>query len=164
MSNCEEFERLRAINAIALTKARYFRAVDTKDWELLREVFAPDFVGDFRGAATDPLTGFNPVPDATNEVLYGADATIAAFVEAGRHFQSVHHGLMPEITIEGPENASGVWALFDMLRFHEGPVSEMIGYGHYHETYRRTDGSWRIASSRLTRLRVECTMRASAHS
>jgi hypothetical protein len=29
------------------------------------------------------------------------------------------------------------------------------GLGHYHETYVRTPGGWRIASLRLTRLRLD---------
>lgn len=28
------------------------------------------------------------------------------------------------------------------------------GYGHYHETYLRIEGQWRIQTSKLTRLRV----------
>jgi hypothetical protein len=29
------------------------------------------------------------------------------------------------------------------------------GYGHYHETYEKVDGQWRITSSTLTRLRED---------
>jgi hypothetical protein len=29
------------------------------------------------------------------------------------------------------------------------------GYGHYHETYEKIDGQWRIKSSKLTRLRED---------
>jgi hypothetical protein len=31
----------------------------------------------------------------------------------------------------------------------------MHGYGHYHETYEKVDGRWRIKSSKLTRLRED---------
>jgi hypothetical protein len=41
----------------------------------------------------------------------------------------------------------------DMLRWPNG--MELHGYGHYHETYRKTDGGWRIASTKLTRLRSD---------
>jgi hypothetical protein len=34
----------------------------------------------------------------------------------------------------------------------------MHGYGHYHETYEKTDGRWRISSLKLTRLRVDVEM------
>ncbi len=29
------------------------------------------------------------------------------------------------------------------------------GYGHYHETYEKVGGEWRIASSTLTRLHMD---------
>jgi hypothetical protein len=29
------------------------------------------------------------------------------------------------------------------------------GYGHYHETYEKTAGQWRIKTSKLTRLRED---------
>ena len=37
----------------------------------------------------------------------------------------------------------------------EAPFSLMHGFGHYHDTYLKVDGVWRIAGSTLTRLRVE---------
>ena len=39
------------------------------------------------------------------------------------------------------------------MRFAPGVT--MVGYGHYHETYQKADGQWRIATSRLTRLRED---------
>ena len=33
----------------------------------------------------------------------------------------------------------------------------MQGDGHYHETYALVEGEWRIASSTLTRLRMDLT-------
>jgi hypothetical protein len=33
----------------------------------------------------------------------------------------------------------------------------MRGYGHYHETYEKVDGHWRIKSSTLTRLHTDFT-------
>ena len=62
---------------------------------------------------------------------------------------------MPEIEITDT-TASAVWAMYDTLRFPAGaPFRELIGYGHYRETYELTTGRWRIKTLRLTRLRVE---------
>jgi hypothetical protein len=33
----------------------------------------------------------------------------------------------------------------------------MHGFGHYHETYEKADGQWRITSSTLTRLSMDFT-------
>ena len=49
--------------------------------------------------------------------------------------------------------ARGVWALEDVVRF--GPGVNLRGYGHYTETYEKTDGRWLITSSALTRLRED---------
>lgn len=153
-----EIERLAAIEDIKILKARYFRSVDLKDWALARSVFADDVECDFRGAATDPATGFNAAPEATAVVLHGIEETMTAFESAGPHFQSVHHGHDPEITVTGPDSASGIWPMFDTLRFSNGPVRELTGYGHYYETYERIDGQWKIKTSQLKRLRVDCVM------
>ena len=40
-----------AVCAIKQVKARYFRAVDTKDWELLKQQVTPDVVVDTTGSA-----------------------------------------------------------------------------------------------------------------
>ena len=71
---------------------------------------------------------------------------------------SVHLGCMPEITIRSESRAEGVWAMIDRLKpTGSGPFTEMIGWGHYHETYERIDGEWRIKTLRLTTLRVDIT-------
>jgi hypothetical protein len=41
----------------------------------------------------------------------------------------------------------------DRIRWPDG--STLHGSGHYHDTYERTDGVWRIASSTLTRLHMD---------
>ena len=67
---CEEIRR---------TKARYFRGIDTKNRELLDSVFTDDAVADYRGAATDPRTGVNAVPNATEEMIHGRGAIWIVF-------------------------------------------------------------------------------------
>jgi hypothetical protein len=62
---------------------------------------------------------------------------------------------MPEIELTSATTATGVWAMEDMLRWPNG--MELHGYGHYHETYEKSDGRWRIRSTTLTRLRVDMT-------
>jgi hypothetical protein len=71
---------------------------------------------------------------------------------------TVHHGHMPEIEIISSTTAKGIWAMEDVLRWPAGAaVKTLHGYGHYHETYRKTEDGWRIQSSRLSRLRVDIT-------
>jgi len=70
----------------------------------------------------------------------------------------VHHGHMPEITLTSPTSAAGIWAMEDKLWAPEGhPIGwrHLHGYGHYHETYERSDDRWRIRTIRLSRLHIE---------
>jgi hypothetical protein len=43
----------------------------------------------------------------------------------------------------------------DILAWSDG--KKLQGYGHYHETYRKEAGQWKIATLHLTRLRVDMT-------
>lgn len=147
---------LAATEAIKVLKARYFRALDTQDWDLMRQVLADDVISDFRGATTDPVTGFNPAGAVTEVVMNGADTVISAMAAGMSGVRSVHHGHMPEIEITAPDRAQGVWAMFDSLRYPPGgALAEINGWGHYHETYVRTADGWRIDAIRLTRLRLD---------
>jgi hypothetical protein len=144
----EPVERLMATEEIKQLKARYFRCMDTKDWAGFEQVFADDAVMDMSSEMRDQTT--------RGGITRGA-AQIAAMVRTVvGPVVTVHHGHMPEIEITSPTTASGVWAMEDKLRWPEGsPVRRMHGYGHYHETYERTDDGWRIKTITLTRLRVD---------
>lgn len=55
----------------------------------------------------------------------------------------------PQLTTTSAATATGVWAMEDLLIFGDG--RQMLGAGHYHETYVKMEGSWRIKSLHLTR-------------
>ena len=127
------------IEAIKQLKARYCRFLDTKDWAAWRTLFADDFLSD-----TSPAGG---------KVIRGADEFVAFTRNSLRGQATVHQVHAPEIELTSPTTARGVWALEDVVRF--GPGVNLRGYGHYHETYEKTDGQWRFKSSTLTRLRED---------
>jgi hypothetical protein len=137
-------EELDAIEQIKKLKARYFRCMDTKDWDGFQDVFAPD-------ASLDTT---QEAPDI--EVVHGAPE-IRQFVQGSVDpVVTVHHGHMPEIEITSPTTARGIWAMQDFLKMPEGSplgMKTMIGWGHYHETYELVDGQWKIKTLVLTRLR-----------
>jgi uncharacterized protein (TIGR02246 family) len=130
------------IEAIHQLKARYFRSMDTKDWAAMRHVFTDDVIID-------------TTQDAGGEPIQGGDEFMTFLEGVIGDVITVHHGHMPEITVTSPTTATGVWAMEDMLRWPDG--NEMHGYGHYHETYEKVDGEWRIKTLTLTRLRVDFT-------
>ncbi len=125
------------LEAIKQLKARYFRLMDTKQWDAWRDLFTEDAV---LQASPDP-----------EERFLGRDEIVAKVSHLLRDAVTVHHGHMPEIEVHG-DTATGVWAMDD---FVEMPQLVLHGWGHYHEEYAREDGRWRIRSSRLTRRRLD---------
>jgi hypothetical protein len=94
--------------------------------------------------------------EAGGNVVTGADEFITFLQEAIGPAVTVHQGHMPEITLTSDTEATGIWALHDIVDWPGG--MRLDGYGHYHETYvKGADGRWRIASSKLTRLRTDLT-------
>jgi SnoaL-like domain len=132
-------ESLLAIEAIKQLKARYCRYLDTKDWAAWREIFADDYHSD--------------TAESGGKVIDGADEFVAFTRKSLKNQATVHQVHAPEIELTSATTAGGVWALEDVVRF--GPGVNLRGYGHYHETYEKIDGQWRIKSSKLTRLRVD---------
>jgi ketosteroid isomerase-like protein len=127
------------VEAIKQLKARYFRLMDTKDWEALVSVFTDDVEVDVSGEGGGITRGANEFLSFLRTVIGNAI--------------TVHHGHTPEIELTSPTTATGIWALEDRLWWPEGgPFSSMHGFGHYHETYEKTDAGWRIKSLRITRL------------
>lgn len=128
------------IEAIKQVKAHYFRMMDTKDWDAMRLVFAPD-------ATIDTTEDSSPLINGRDEFIEFLAPMLAGVT-------TVHHGHMPEITLTSDTTASGVWAMEDHLWWPEGsPIEHLHGYGHYHETYVKLDGAWHIQTLKLTRLR-----------
>jgi len=130
-------EQLSDIEAIKVLKARYFRTMDNKEWGGLEACFTEDLHADFR--------------DAPGMLSEGRENYMTALEAALNDARTVHHGHMPEITLEDASNATGIWAMEDWV---ELPGISLRGWGHYHERYRKEDGVWRIAAIRLTRLRL----------
>jgi uncharacterized protein (TIGR02246 family) len=129
------------IEAIKQLKGRYCRTMDTKDWAAMHQVFTDDVEMD--------------TTDSGGGLVTGADEFLAFLEETIGDVVTVHQCHTPEIDITAPTQAAGVWAMEDMLRWPDG--MELHGYGHYHETYEKADGQWRIKRSVLTRLRMDIT-------
>lgn len=127
------------LEAIRQLKARYFRTMDTKDWEGMRQVFTDDAVID--------------TSEAGGGIISGADEFIAFVRETLADAVTVHQGHMPEITMTSQTSATGIWALNDIVIWPNG--MRLDGYGHYHETYEKGPDGWRIKSSKLTRLHAD---------
>ena len=137
LSDMLELERL---------KSRYFRCIDTKDWDRLRELCTDDMVFYMEQSV---------LPATDQPISVGGDAFVRNVSRILRTAVTVHHGHMPDIELTGPRTAHGVWSMFDWVDDAERNTA-IKGYGHYHEDYEKgDDGQWRIKVMRLTRIRVD---------
>jgi hypothetical protein len=141
-----DIERLVAIEEIRQLKARYFYHYDHKNWDEWRDqVWAPD--------------ARLVVPELGADV--GPRERLLEWVREQTADQvSVHHGHTPIIEFVSDTEATGIWAMEDIIwRSREHPLGGEYGYihgwGHYRETYVKLAVGWRILSTQLTRLRTE---------
>lgn len=154
-SSIDPIERLVAVEEIRRLKARYFWAVDRKDWAGLATVFTDDAVFDM---TAEMAHQGGRTSEASGEVIVIGGPAIAEFCASvvTDDVVSVHHGYMPVIDVTAPEAASGRWTMDDWVDFGD---REMHGHGWYEEEYRRTGGEWRISRLDLRRTRTDWTER-----
>lgn len=132
-----EIEKIRQL------KARYFRYMDQKKWDLWAEVFCED-------ATIDTTQDGAPI-------INGRKAFRAFLPPILQNVTTVHHGHASEIELTARGQARGIWPMEDMLWW---PASEggnhLWGTGWYYDVYRQDpDGEWRILEMTLRRARVE---------
>jgi hypothetical protein len=137
-SAADELEELRRL------KARYCRFLDTKDAESWRSVFTEDLV-----VTLDMAVGVAGADPQTAPPVEGVDNFVPMVLGGLVGVATMHHCHTPELTFTSDTTAAGIWAMEDLLLFGDG--SELHGAGHYHETYEKRDGSWRIKTLHLTR-------------
>lgn len=140
-------EQLSDIEEIKQLKSRYFRLMDTKQWQQWRSIFTDDMV---------QITDIT-VPDANGEVISnqpinGGDEMVTAVSKLLANCSTVHHGHMFELSELTENTAEGIWAMEDIVETANG---KLHGFGHYHEKYTKVNGQWRISFSHLSRLRVD---------
>ena len=142
----DALERLIALEEIKQLRAKYWRCLDTKDWQGWGSVFTEDCTLLFdSGVSTG---GGDPQTNPKVSTRKGMVATVSKMLHQA---VTVHQGHFPEIEFISDTEAKGIWPLEDIVE-HE--TVWIHGHGHYHDTYRKVDGKWLISSVHLTRLRM----------
>jgi len=137
-----------AIEQVRLSKARYCRFLDTRQWQQFAALFVPD-----ASARVYDTSG----------VLIAEFRTASAFVEAARQFlegaQSIHQVHNDELEMVSEGEISALWSMEDYIVFpdapKEGSPAKVHGYGHYNERWVLDDAGWRISSIELRRTILE---------
>jgi ketosteroid isomerase-like protein len=116
-------------------RSRYGRALDGKDWDRMRTVFAEDAQADF--ALGKPFKGIEEIIRGCRSQMDSLDHT--------QHFMGNH-----EIELDG-DRARGRLKLIGgaYLRTDTGAPSACLR-GNYVDEYVRTDEGWRISRRELT--------------
>jgi len=134
------------LEAIRQLKARYFRLMDTKQWDLWRECFTFDISALYEGAprASD---------DMPQEVgIEGREELVEGVRTLMTGAKSIHQGYMPEIELTSATTAHMELAMFDNVQL---PTCNFKGWGHYHDDFVKEDGQWKLKKIYLTRLHTE---------
>jgi hypothetical protein len=141
-------KELLDIEHIKQLKARYFRSLDTNNWELFADTLTEDCVARYSGGeysfeGRDSIVGFM----ATNM--------------SGDKFLSMHNGHHPEIELTGASTADGIWYLEDTVIMLEAGT-RLYGTGIYTDKYVKIDNQWKISETSYERI-FECVEPLSKH-
>ena len=130
-----DFATFAAIEAIKRVKYRYLRALDTKHWD------------DFAGTLTEDVTADYGKSMGSDHKFADRDSLVTFMrTVMPANLISEHRVNHPEITLTGPDSASGIWYLQDRVIVPEANLM-LIGAAFYHDTYRRTADGWKISST-----------------
>ena len=143
----ESLQDLLDLHAIQRLKHRYLRCLDQKGWDELRTCFTPDAHASYGGGAKE---------------LDGVDAIMGFLVESmgSEGMLTSHRCTQPEIELLGGGEATGTWALEDVV-IHQDFGVTIHGASFYEDRYVQVDGEWKIASTGYKRTYEEIWPRGS---
>jgi len=137
---------LEDIEAIKRLKYTYFRCLDQKRWEELRECFVEEATSAY-GDGVFAFTGREAIMTFLIDAL--ARPTIL----------TAHHGHHPEIDLTSPTTATGIWALEDTIIDVQNNVT-IRGAAFYRDEYVKVQGRWKIKATGYERTFEEIESRA----
>ncbi|OJZ67286.1 bile acid 7-alpha dehydratase [Mycolicibacterium diernhoferi] len=139
-------DTLGEIEEIKQVKYRYLRALDTKHWDDFTATLTEDVVGDYGSSVGDEVLHFTD-----------RDALVGFMRQSlGPAIITEHRVDHPEITLDGPDEASGRWYLQDRVIVADFNFM-LIGAAFYRDRYRRTAAGWQICATGYDRT-YEATM------
>ncbi|MFI5394084.1 MAG: nuclear transport factor 2 family protein [Candidatus Binatia bacterium] len=137
---------LQEIEAIKRLKYKYFRCLDTKRWEEMKECFTEDATAAYSSGKYS---------------FQGRDQILQFLIDAMNRptVLSAHHGHHPEIELTSPTTAVGVWALADVFIDLQAAIT-VRGAAYYRDDYVKVSGQWKIKTTGYERTFEEVENRA----
>jgi len=133
---------LAEIEQIKQLKYRYFRALDTNDWQTFGDCLAEDCTARY-GDGEYSFDGRKAIVDFMSGNM------------SAETFLSMHNGHHPEISIASDgQAATGTWYLQDMILDLNNNV-RLYGTGIYNDEYVKSGGKWQISHTGYARI-FEC--------
>ena len=133
-----ELAELLEVEEIKRLKYAYMRCVDTKRWDELAGLFVPEATAAY----------------SAGHYCYEGRDEIVAWLKKGMERDSLmtsHSVHQPEITLEAPDRASGIWKLEDIVVDTQFDVT-ISGAAFYHDRYVKRDGRWLIEHTGYERI------------
>lgn len=131
-------QQLLEIHHIQQLKYRYFRAVDTHDWELLAKCLTEDCTARYDqgkysfDGRENLVNGLKAIMDMPSKL-------------------TMHQGHHPEITLTSDTTAEGIWYLQDYVIDTEGQWI-LFGTAIYRDEYRKENGEWKVCHTGYQRI------------
>jgi ketosteroid isomerase-like protein len=118
------------IESIQQVKYHYFRAVDLKQFDKLREILTEDCTARYDNG-TFAFDGREAIIKFLREALPVSNV-------------SLHQGHHPEIELKSANEAVGTWYFHDIVYYPKEKL-RLEGTGFYSDRYRKVDREWKIA-------------------
>lgn len=135
MADLSEIEarlvRLEEIEALKRLKYRYWRCLDLKSWDELRDLFIADASVSY-GSGRYEFKGVDAIMRFLTESLA---------VERGA--MTIHHGHHPEIELTSPTTATATWALYNYMYNVKQNRAIRIG-AYYHDDCVKVADGWKL--------------------
>ena len=125
-----DIQELLEIEAIKQLKYRYMRCVDMKLWDEMATLFIPEATCSY----------------SAGHYSYEGRDEIIAWLKKGMDrdgFHSSHSVHHPEITLQSPTTATGIWALEDIVIDVDHDI-QISGAAFYQDRYVKRDEAWLI--------------------
>lgn len=131
-------EDLVEIEAIKRLKYAYARCLDQKLWDEIAACFTADAIAAYSGGGYT-FEGRDAIVDFLRRSM-GAET-----------FHSSHKMHNPEIDLTGPDTATGIWALDDVVIDTQWDIT-IRGASFYEDDYVKQDGRWMIRRTSYKRV------------